>query len=436
MTATEMEDQQTQGLPRLLPPLGQVPEGLRDHLARFGRPPKVPSLIQVAEEAGLTGRGGAAFPVHRKLTAVRQAAEASRRRAVVIANGAETEPVSDKDATLLWLAPHLVLDGLQLAAEAVNADRAILYVPAHRSGDVGVALARAISDRVGANLDRVKVAVVQAPPRFLAGQETALVNHLAGGPALPLFPLPRITERGLDNAPTLVQNVETLAHLALIARYGARWFRAVGTRHEPGSMLCTIRRADGVPKVTEVPLGTSLRDLTGVAEGAVLVGGYHGTWLPASVAAGLTLDNRSLNAHGARVGAGTVIALPSDRCGLAETARVVRYLALESAAQCGPCLNGLPRIAAALTELARPRPRAAGLGPQARTRDDVERWCGLVTSRGACRHPDGTAGFVRSALVTFAAELDKHARGTCGAADSEPFLPVPAGAPASEEDWT
>ena len=432
MTTAPVEDSVPEGAAtqtRLLPPLGQVPEGLRDHLARFGRPPQVPGLIRILEEAGLTGRGGAAFPAHRKLAAVRQAVNSTRGRAVVIANGAETEPVSDKDATLLWLAPHLVLDGLQLAAEAVNADRAILYVHAHRAGDVGVSLDRAVSERASANLDRVKVEVVQAPPRFIAGQETALVNHLAGGPALPQFPLPRITERGLGNSPTLVQNVETLAHLALIARYGARWFRAVGTRHEPGSMLCTIRRADGMPKVTEVPLGTPLRDLLGTGHDAVLVGGYHGTWLPAAEAAGLTLDNKSLGSRGARVGAGIVIALPRDRCGLAETARVVRYLALESAAQCGPCLNGLPRMAAALTELAKGRPRA-------RTREDLERWCGLVTGRGACHHPDGTAAFVRSALVTFAGELDRHARGKCGATKREPFLPVPSQTPASEEDWT
>jgi NADH:ubiquinone oxidoreductase subunit F (NADH-binding) len=426
--ATVAAQPQAPSLPRLLPPLGQVPEGLRDHIARFGRPPQPPNLIRLAEEAGLTGRGGAAFPIHRKLSAVKQAAESTRRRPVVIANGAETEPVSDKDATLLWLAPHLVLDGLQLAAEAVNANRAILYVHAHRRGDVGVALIRALSERATANLDRIKVEVVEAPPRFLAGQETALVNHLAGGPAVPLFAVPRITERGLGNSPTLVHNAETLGHLALIARYSARWFRAVGTRHEPGSMLCTIRRADGAPKVTEVPLGMPLRDLVS-PEAAVLVGGYHGTWLPAAKVKDLTLDNWTLNKAGARVGAGVVISLPSDRCGLTETARVVRYLALESAAQCGPCLNGLPRIAAALTELAGSRPRA-------RTRDDLERWCGLVTGRGACHHPDGTAAFVRSALVSFAAEVDRHARGKCSATSHEPFLPVPDGAPASEKDWT
>jgi NADH:ubiquinone oxidoreductase subunit F (NADH-binding) len=424
----------TTDLPRLLPPSGQQPQDWRAHSARHGYIPyrgAAGRLIPDLEHAGLTGRGGAAFPVHRKLSAVLDAATARRRPPVVIANGAESEPASDKDATLLWLSPHLVLDGLQLAAEAVQAEQAILYTHVERQGDVGKRLQHAIAERRAAGSDRIPVQLAQAPPRFLSGQETALLNHLAGGPAIPTFVPPRITERGFEGAPTLVQNVETLAHLALIARHGPRWFRQVGTAAEPGSMLCTIRRAEGAPRIAEVPLGIPLRDLLGPAgyDGAVLIGGYHGTWAPAAEAARLTLDNQSLGAVGARIGAGVLAVLPQDRCGLAETARTVRYLALESAGQCGPCLNGLPRIAAALAELAGSRPRR-----QART--DVERWAGLVIGRGACHHPDGTVRFVRSALVTFAAELDRHVAGRCGATNTRPFLPIPRAAARTEEDWT
>ena len=161
----------------------------------------------------------------------------------------------------------------------------------------------------------------------------------------------------------------------------------------------------------------------------MLLGGYHGMWLPAARAATLTLDNQTLEPAGARVGAGIVISLPPDRCGLVETARVVRYLALESAGQCGPCLNGLPRIAAAFVELATGRPRRT-------TIEDLQRWAGLVTGRGACHHPDGTARFVRSALITFAAEADRHARGRCSATNTAPFLPIPAAAAQTEADWT
>jgi NADH:ubiquinone oxidoreductase subunit F (NADH-binding) len=339
---------------------------------------------------------------------------------------------------LLRLAPNLVLDGLQLAAEAVGATEAHLYL--HYAP--GPQILRALAERASRGLDRLGVTIAQAPPRFLAGQETAVVNRLGGGPALPTFQPPRVTERGLGGAPTLVQNVETLAHLALIARYGPRWFRAVGTVDEPGSMLTTIYRPDARAHIREAAIGTPLSALLGTGEGASdgnnaetrgvqawLVGGYHGTWLPVPDAAGVTLDNASLGRFGAAAGAGVLAALPSDRCGLTETARVTGYLAAESAGQCGPCLNGLPRIAAALAEL-------AGPGHRRRTVADLERWSGLVEGRGACHHPDGTVRFVRSALTTFAPEIARHARGQCSATERRPYLPLPDGLPTREEDWT
>jgi NADH:ubiquinone oxidoreductase subunit F (NADH-binding) len=422
--------------PRILPAAGH-PEDIRAHLARHGRIPyrgarsASGELLADLEAAGLTGRGGAAFPVHRKLAAVRHAAAKRRVPPVVVANGAESEPASAKDRTLLWLAPHLVLDGLQLAAEAVGADRAVLYTHADpvNGGDsrLGNRLHLAMKER---REDRVPVSLAATPPRFLAGQETALVSHLGGGPAIPSFVPPRPAERGVGGAPTLVQNVETLAHLALIARYGPRWFREVGIPNGAGSLLSTLRLADGRPRVFEVPFGIPLRELLGDARGiaAVLVGGYHGIWLPVERALRLRLDNESLATAGASVGAAIVIGLPADRCGLIETARSVRYLALESAGQCGPCLNGLPRMSAALTALARGQADAS-------TTADLERWAGLVTGRGACHHPDGVARFVRSALQTFAGEVDRHQRGRCGATNMAPFLPVPAGAAQREEDW-
>jgi NADH:ubiquinone oxidoreductase subunit F (NADH-binding) len=416
------------GLPRLLPPLAR-PEDLRAHLARYGPPPLGHpgrlGLIDAVQQAGLTGRGGAAFPVHRKLAIV----AAARGRAVIVGNGAESEPASRKDAVLLRAAPNLVLDGLQLAAEAVGAREAHLYLHPGASQDIG----RVLDARAAAGLDPLRVTITEAPPRFLAGQESALVNRLGGGPAVPTFTPPRVSQRGLGGAPTLVQNVETLAHLALIARYGPCWFRALGTSAEPGSMLATVLQADGQGYVTEAELGTPLRallDMEAAAQAqALLVGGFHGTWLPMAQATRLTLDNATLRGHGAALGAGVIAALPADRCGLAEAARVTGHLAAESAGQCGPCLNGLPSMAAALAELAGPRPRRT-------TRENAERWAGLVTGRGACSHPDGTSRFVRSALTVFAGELSRHERGQCSATNHRPFLPLPDGMPVTDADWT
>ena len=411
------------GLPRLLP---AAPEDLRAHLARYGPAPyrgRPGALIPDIEASGLTGRGGAAFPVFRKLAAV---AGARHSRKVAVANGAESEPASRKDELLLRLAPNLVLDGLQLAAEAVGAAEAHLYL----NETPGPEVLRALAERSSRGLDRLRVTITSAPPRFLAGQETALVNRLGGGPALPTFQPPRVSERGLGGAPTLVQNAETLAHLALVARHGPRWFRAVGTDAEPGSMLATIHQPDGKARVQEVEIGTPLRTVlsTEADTQAWLVGGYHGTWLPVPEAAGVTLDNTSLARFGAAAGAGVLAALPSGRCGLAEAARVAGYLAGESAGQCGPCLNGLPRIAAGLAEL-------AGPGHRRQTAANLERWAGLVEGRGACNHPDGTVRFVRSALTTFAPEIARHARGQCSATTRRPFLPLPQGCPTREADW-
>ncbi|MGO9079122.1 MAG: NADH-ubiquinone oxidoreductase-F iron-sulfur binding region domain-containing protein [Streptosporangiaceae bacterium] len=412
-------------LPRLLP-AGPPAADLAGHQARFGALPyrgRPGLLIPAIEASGLTGRGGAAFPVHRKMTAVLGA----RRPPVVVGNGAEGEPVSGKDRCLLWQSPHLVLDGLQLAAEALGATAAALYV--HRDDRLMARLSAVLAQRSAAGLDRVAVELAGAPGRFLAGEESALASAAAGGPARPAYKRPPVYLRGIGGRPTLVQNVETLAHVALIARFGPGWFRSVGTADEPGSMLCTVLRPDGGSTVVEAALGTPLAALADCGAGvqAVLCGGYHGAWLTAADAAWLRLCNADLRPAGAFAGAGILGALPADRCGLAETARVARYLALESAGQCGPCLSGLPRIAAALTGLAGPSPDPGTLA-------DVRRWAGLVQGRGACRHPDGTVRFVRSALTVFGPEIAAHARGTCTATSGQPFLPLPA-PPRGEQDW-
>jgi NADH:ubiquinone oxidoreductase subunit F (NADH-binding) len=418
------------GLQRLLPAGGAVPVDLRAHVARYGALPSLSfsggsrRFIAEVEAAGLTGRGGAAFPVHRKLAAAADSTPAP----LIAGNGAEGEPASSKDRSLLWVSPHLVLDGLQVAAQAAGSPAAVLYV--QRSPRLHQRLAHAIAERAARGMDTARTDLREAPDRFLAGEESALASRLADRPALPGYRPVRGLPRTGPGRPVLVQNVETLAHLGLIARYGANWFRAVGTEDEPGSMLATVHLADGRMSVVEVALGVPLAELIGPEPvQAVLVGGYHGTWLPAAEAASLPLANAALRPHGAAVGAGVVAALPAGRCGVAETARVARYLALESAGQCGPCFNGLPRMAAALGHLAGPR-------PDRRARADLDRWAGLAEGRGACHHPDGSARFIRSALRVFDAEIGQHERGRCSGTNPQPFLPLPTNPPVSDTDWS
>jgi len=406
------------GLPRLLP--AAAVRGLGAHDARYG-PVRLrgEALIAEVERSGLTGRGGAAFPAGRKLRLVRARA---RRGAVLIANGMESEPASAKDASLLARVPHLVLDGIALAAAAVSADRAYLCV--HRAAQAE-ALAAAVAERSGR--DPVPVAVTVVPGRYVASEASALVHHLSGGPAVPLFTPPRPSERGVDGRPTLVSNVETLANVALISRYGAGWFLSLGVPEAPGSALVTLSGAVPRPGVWEIALGTPLRDvlaLSGVsgASGvqAVLTGGYFGTWLAGAAALHAPASAAGLRSAGGSFGAGIMLVLPPGGCGLAETARVARYLAGQSAGQCGPCVHGLPEIATALERLAFGR----GSGRALR---DLHQLSGLVAGRGACHLPDGVARLAASALRVFSDDVRRHERGPCAGARGRPVFPVPAG---------
>ena len=377
---------------------------LEAHLARHGRPPAPagPELVGLLRAAGLTGRGGAGFPAWRKLAAV----SASGRPPVVIGNGAEGEPASGKDKVLLAYRPHLVLDGLQMVARAVGARAAYLYLASAATGLVGAAL----TARRAAGLDPIPVTVRTAPEAFVASEESAVVAALSGGKAVPADKRVRIVESGLDGAPTLVQNVETLAHIALIARHGPDWFARAGTAEEPGTFLATVGGAVVAPGVVEAGYGTPLGDLIDAAGGpaqplrAVLAGGYHGAWVPADPE--LPISRAGLAGYGASPGAGVLWALPVGACGLAETARIAAYLAGQVAGQCGPCVNGLPRLADTMRALAdrRTRPTLAV---------EVRRLAALVTGRGACRHPDGTARLIGSALRAFAPDVDAHLAGRC-----------------------
>ena len=272
-------------------------------------------------------------------------------------------------------------------------------------------LERALEIRRRRHLDgKIEVRLATSPGGFVAGEETAVVNLLNGREAKPTFKPPLPFQRGVSGSPTLVQNVETLAHIALIARHGSDWFREVGTAEQPGTALLTVTGAVGRPGVYEVAFGTPLVSLLFDAGGvreepqAFLVGGYFGTWVPATSARSLDLSETSLQERGAALGAGALAVLPASACGLVETARVTRYLATESAGQCGPCVHGLDAIARALESLALPTG-----APTSR----LEGWLEQVRGRGACRHPDGTVRFVASALEAFAAELEHHVRGRC-----------------------
>ena len=410
------------GLARLRSPLSL--EEHSDHLGPlstahyWGRDE---DLIEAVERSGLRGHGGAGFPAGTKMRTV----AASSRRPVVIANGAEAEPASEKDELLLAGAPHLVLDGVAVAAAAVNAQEAAICIKRGADGAMD-AIGRALEERNRGGIDPVSPRLVEVSTGYVAGEESAIVDYLNGGPGKPTFVPPRPFERGVAGRPTLINNVETLANLALIARYGEEWYREVGTAEDPGSTLITLSGAVASPGVYEIGGGTPLATLLDAAGGATaplqafLVGGYAGSWFAADVGPKLRLGHASLRAAGANLGPGVIVALPAAACGVVESARVARYLADESAGQCGPCLYGLAAVAEVFEEISDQRAEPG-------TYRWIEHWGAQIRGRGACSHPDGALRFIASSLRTFADEIDRHEQGQPCRADpsSMGLLPLP-----------
>jgi NADH:ubiquinone oxidoreductase subunit F (NADH-binding) len=409
-------------VPRLLAGVSHTPMTYDRHVRVHGDLTTGGSALATSiERSGLRGRGGGGFPLVIKLAAVRRA----RGTPTLIVNGCEGEPMSAKDRVLLTAAPHLVLDGAFAVARAIGTAEIIVALD-EIDGRTGETVQAALAERPELAHHTVVVQIVRVPSGYVSGQETALVRWCNTGVAKPLPAIPRVAERGVGRRPTLVSNAETLAHAALIARHGADWFRALGTEDDPGSTLITLSGAVAHPGVYETESGTSLASLLHTAGGlaeparAFLVGGYAGGWIDASALVTLKLTRRDLERAGARLGAGIVVALPRNVCPVAEVARVAGWLADQSCGQCGPCIHGLDAVADELDRI-----RCGSAAP--RTLERVARWCAMAAGRGACAHPDGTAGFVTSAVSVFTAEFLDHARyGPCDACDRPPVLSTPA----------
>ena len=402
---------------RLLP--ARAGSSLVDHHGRLGPLPHraAVELVRMVDGAGLLGRGGAGFPTARKVAAVAEAVAKTRLPAVVVANCCEGDPTSAKDAVLIDRSPHLVIDGAVAAAAAVGADRIVLAVhggsPAHRT------LRFALSERPSSEAD---IELVAIPARYLASEATALVRFLNTGDARPAGRLP-IWEKGVDGRPTLVDNAETLAQLALIARFGPNWFATVGSPGEPGTTLITIGGAVPHPGVLEVPTGTAIRDVlarTGSqCTGWALIGGLAGRWVNLDGAAGIGFSTAELTGIGAGRGVGSITVLPPGACVLMETVRIVAHQAQAGARQCGPCMFGLPAIAADLAALA-----AGDRGALTRLRRRLP----IIDGRGACGHPDGTVALAASALGSITSHEPGHLERHLGGHGCRPssVVPLPA----------
>ncbi|GAA3593551.1 NADH-ubiquinone oxidoreductase-F iron-sulfur binding region domain-containing protein [Kribbella ginsengisoli] len=387
------------GQPRLLAGLTTGRADLQRHQQVHGPLPELSreAYTELATAVGLRGRGGAAFPVALKLADL-----PARGIEAVVVNGSESEPVSRKDRLLLTMAPHLVLDGATGLARALKAPLVLIAV---HDPAAAASVRAALLERQ----DGVEVQVADTPGRFVAGEARAVLSVLEGGAPVPPGRKVLPTRKGYHRRPTFLSNVETFAQLAVLARLGAHEFSSTGLISEPGTQLLTIDGAVERPGVVETPTGTPLEAVlrfAGASPGPVLVGGYHGRWLPTDLSRPETTG-----------GAGIVLALGTDTCPLGEVHRVAQWLASQSAGQCGPCVFGLAALVDDFGRLGNGDP--AGW-------HDAQRHLGLVPGRGACAHPDGSARFLASALEAFDDDIRQHLAGGCG----RPVLgvlPVPGG---------
>ncbi|MDT5274473.1 MAG: hypothetical protein QOG95_1405 [Mycobacterium sp.] len=399
-------------LPRLLREQSDL-QTVREDYANYGdgggyRPiAAADALLDEVERSGLLGRGGAGFPLAVKLRTVRDNGLRSSVDTVVVANGEEGEPASIKDRWLLRNRPHLILDGLRLAAAIVAADRAHVYVSDPESAR---SVETALSELGTGALGGINVAVRVVDPGYVAGEETAAVRALNGGPVKPTDKPPRPFEEGVAGRPTLVSNVETLAGLPYIQQHGAAAFRSQGTTGSPGTLLVTITGAGRPPGLYEVPHGlavTELIALHGISADAVqgaLMGGYFAGLLNRDVL-GLTVDHETIRAVGSGLGCGAISVITDD-CPVAVAASVLAYFDRENAGQCGSCFNGTAAMAAV----------AGALRDGVATDEDLarlRRWSVVLRGRGACATLDAATNIAASLLDKFPDPVQSHLDNGC-----------------------
>jgi NADH:ubiquinone oxidoreductase subunit F (NADH-binding) len=397
--------------------VGPPPEDLAAHLQRYGNRPSARgagagALVEAIETVGLTGRGGAHFPAAIKWRGVLAAGGGG----TVIANGAEGEPLAAKDAALLQLRPHLVLDGLVSAGEALGAVDLVVWLhdgayATHR------AVSQAIQERRLAGLTEPPIRIATGPDRYVTGESSAVMRALNGGPTLPELVRVLPVLSGVHGRPTLLHNAETLARVGVLSRVGAQ-------DYQPTSLLSVL--IGGRRRVVEIPATTTFAQALEQANAAspaaapvaVLLGGYGGSWVRWETLAPLPVDQPTLRTHGLSLGASIVAPLPHGTCGLVETARIAQYLAASSARQCGPCLFGLPAVAELVWALA-----DCDVGRSELRR--LDRFMHEIAGRGACAHPDGAIRMVASALDVFADDVRAHRKGRCLAGRTLKVIPVP-----------
>ena len=308
------------------------------------------SVIEEVTKAGLRGRGGAGFPTGKKWSFTRECAEQPH---YLVMNGGEDEPGSKKDRVLMENLPHLVIEGVILAAYATGASKAYLYINANYAAatkSISDALAEAQEagywgkNVLGSDFS-LAIEITPAPHNYVAGEDTAALEVIEGKKPWPRQKPPFPVTVGLFGKPTAVNNVETLANVPPILLHGADWYRGFGTAESPGTMIFSLNDDVNRPGVYELPFGTPLRHLieecgAGMTGGrkikAIMPAAPSSSYLPPDKM-DTPLDHNSMREAGSALGCGVVRLVPEGSCIVEEVLKISEFFTAESCGQCPAC---------------------------------------------------------------------------------------------------
>lgn len=393
---------------------------LDDHLARGGgaaleraRLIGPDAVIAEVRAAGLRGRGGAGFPTGIKWQGMRD----EERPRYLVCNAAEGEPGTFKDRMLMRRDPYQLIEGLAIAALALDADAAFIATKA--SFGLEVARLEQAMAEIGASygVGDVPIAVVTGPDAYLFGEEKALLEVVAGRDPLPTLYPPYVRglfAEGPASNPTVVNNVETLCNVPHILRNGAEWFRSFGTADTPGTMVFTVSGDVRVEAVVELPMGTPLAELVHDVAGGpppgrtvrAVVSGVSNAPLPAHLLA-TPMDFGSMRGAGSGLGSGGFIVYDDDACLARVAATLSGFLADESCGQCPPCKLGTTALSERFAALADGTARPGTL-------EEIAAWTTRVTDSNRCGLGGGQSVLAAGFVAAFGSDLAAHLDGPCG----------------------
>jgi NADH-quinone oxidoreductase subunit F len=401
-----------------------VASGGYEGLGRALRELAPPEITEVVTDSGLRGRGGAGYSTGRKWSTMPLGPEAPRPK-YVVCNGDEMEPGSFKDRYLLERNPHLLVEGMTLAAYAVQADAGYVFLRAqydHPRACLERALEEAraagyLGAGILASSFSFDIYVHESTGRYICGEASAMLNALEGQRPNPRARPPHMTGAGLYARPTVVNNVETLCAVPAIVRNGAAWWKGVGASEEGGTKIFGVAGRVARPGCIELPTGTPMRELLEVHAGGMLPGyelravspGGASTSFVAAADIDVPLDFSALGAVGSRLGTGTMVVLDDQTCPVGMTLNLVQFFAQESCGWCTPCREGLQWAAALLAGIEEGRAQPGDLGIL-----DEAVWF-MGSDKCFCDLAPGATQPLESALRLFRKDFERHVReGRCG----------------------